>query len=73
MSEYKKQECETCGYYVYKGDDEQYCKIAHWRQFSLLRWQKAPKFCPINRRMRYDELSQMRKQQGDSDGLKTDT
>ena len=52
FEEAKKLKCVDCEYHVYKGDDEQYCRIAHWREFSLNPHQKKPGFCPIMKRAR---------------------
>lgn len=54
MSKYNYQDgvpesCEDCKKYVYKGDDEQYCYAARMRPFVLKKWQKKPKWCPIER------------------------
>ena len=53
MSEIKPESCMDCPKYIYKGDDEQYCRAARMRMFSLARWQKKPRWCPFERRERY--------------------
>lgn len=51
----KPMECETCYKYIYKGDDERYCQAARMRQIWLKKWQRAPHWCPIERRRQRDE------------------
>ena len=59
MSEIKAPEsCMDCRKYIYKGDDEQYCQAMRMREIRLLRWQKKPKWCPI------DRMAEKRKQEG---------
>lgn len=57
FEEAKKLKCMDCEYHVYKGDEEQYCRIARWREFSLNSRQRKPGFCPILKRakMQRDE------------------
>lgn len=43
------ESCLTCPKYIYKGDDEQYCQAARMRPMYLRRWEKKPKWCPIDK------------------------
>ena len=48
--------CIDCPKYIYKGDDEQYCQAARMREIYLKRWQDKPKWCPLERRARREEV-----------------
>lgn len=63
MSDFERQECAKCPYLIYKGDDEMYCRICGWREFTLQRWQRYPKWCPVNRR-RKEEARKKAEQDG---------
>ena len=47
--------CAECPKYIYKGDDEQYCHAAYMREISLKKWQRKPKWCPIDSMQRREE------------------
>lgn len=55
MSETIPVSCADCQKYIYKGEDEQYCQAARMREMRLKRWQKKPKWCPIERRAMKNE------------------
>lgn len=44
------ESCVDCPKFIYKGDDEQFCMAARMREVWLKRWQKKPKWCPLERR-----------------------
>lgn len=50
MSEIKPESCMDCPKFIYKGEDEQYCRAARMRNFTLQRWQKKPRWCPLDRK-----------------------
>ena len=50
LEEARKLSCDNCEFYIYKGDDECYCKIAGYRMFTRYGRQRKPKFCPIEKR-----------------------
>lgn len=54
LEEAKKFSCEECEFFIDKGEDESYCKISHFRQFTRARWQRKPKFCPIEKRAKIE-------------------
>lgn len=55
MTETIPESCELCPKFVYKGDDELHCQAARMREYTLLKWQKRPKWCPIARRVKRNE------------------
>lgn len=59
--------CIDCSKYIYKGEDEQYCQAAHMRDFALTRWQKKPKWCPLDARKRREEWMK-RKEEREREG-----
>lgn len=59
VKEAKQLSCDDCPYLIFKGDDEQYCRIAHYRMFTRQKWQNKPKFCPIMKRA-YEEERNLR-------------
>ena len=61
------ESCMECPKYIYKGEDEQYCQAAHMRDFVLKRWQKKPKWCPIERRFRADAKSKIQSYRSEKD------
>jgi hypothetical protein len=46
------ESCMECSKFVYKGDDEQFCRAARFREVWLKRWQKKPKWCPLEKMRR---------------------
>lgn len=55
MSETIPASCMECTYYIYKGEDEQFCSAAWLREVHLHRHQKKPKWCPMERRAKKNE------------------
>lgn len=49
------ESCAECPKYIYKGDDEQLCQASRMREMHLKRWQKKPKWCPIEKRFRNEK------------------
>ena len=50
MDEMIPDSCMNCPMYIYKGDDEQFCRAKRLREITLQRRQKKPKWCPLERR-----------------------
>ena len=57
MTENVPESCDACPKYIYKGEDEQYCQAARMREIRRKKWQKKPKWCPIERRVRAENGS----------------
>ena len=55
MTENVPESCDDCPKYIYKGKDEQYCQAARMREIWRKKWQKKPKWCPIERRVTRNE------------------
>ena len=55
MTENTPESCDACPKYIYKGEDEQYCQAARMREIWRKKWQKKPKWCPIERRVTRNE------------------
>ena len=55
FDEAKKLSCEYCPHHVDKGQDENYCKIAYWKQYEMLPHMKKPGWCPIFKRAKREE------------------
>ena len=51
MTDNVPESCDACPKYIYKGEDEQYCQAARMREIWRKKWQKKPKWCPIERRV----------------------
>jgi hypothetical protein len=49
------ESCDECSKYIYKGDDEQYCRAARMREVWRRKWQKRPKWCPLDRQYRNEQ------------------
>ena len=58
MTENVPESCDACPKYIYKGEDEQYCQVARMREIWRKKWQKKPKWCPIERRVRAENGSE---------------
>ena len=54
LEEAKKLTCDECPHWLYKGDDEQYCKACGFRCFSRHRNQRKPGWCPMFKRAKYE-------------------
>lgn len=62
-----KAECENCEKRLYKGDDEQYCMAARMREIYLTKYQKRPKWCPIESRKRRLEWEKRKEEKANED------
>ena len=54
LEEAKKLSCDDCEFFIDKGEDESYCRLAHYREFTRSRKQRKPRFCPIERRAKIE-------------------
>ena len=63
MSDFLRTEpesCEKCPKYIYKGDDEAYCRAARLREVTLQKYQKKPRWCPLRERRDSDQMPRVR-------------
>lgn len=55
----REVKCENCNAFVYKGDDECYCRRVGYKEFRIAsRWQKHPKWCPIVAQLKREKEAQ---------------